>query len=88
VVPAEEMPDRRQEERGACGYETEEEDDNSQVLLVHEVVAQVGATICDAAIGKLDVEAAERGGDVVDKELMQPAYGCVSACVSCMFSSR
>jgi hypothetical protein len=38
------------------------------MLLVHEVVAQAGATVCDAAIGELEVELAERGWDVIDEE--------------------
>jgi hypothetical protein len=82
------MPDGRQKQRGARGYEAEEEDDNGQVLLVHEVVAQAGATVRDATIGELDVESAERRGDVVDEKLMQPAYGCISVIVSWMFLSQ
>jgi hypothetical protein len=87
VVPAEEMPDGWQKQRGARGYETEEEDDDGQMLLVHEVVAQAGATVRDAAIGELDVESTERRGDVVDEEPVQPAYGCISAIVSWTFFS-
>lgn len=52
------------------------------MLLVHEVVAQAGATVCDAAIGELNVELAERGGNVDDKEPMEEAYGCISAFIS------
>jgi hypothetical protein len=87
VVPAEEMPYGRQKEHGACSYEAKEEDDYSQMLLVHEVVAQAGATVRDATISELDIEPAERGGDVVDEELVQPAYGCISVFVSLRFLS-
>jgi len=83
VVPFEDMPDGGQEQRGACGYEAEEEEDNGEMLLVHEMVAQPGATTRDAAIGELDIELAECGGDVDDEETVEGAYGCVPAHVRC-----
>lgn len=57
-------PDSRQEHSSTGGYEAEEEDDDSRVLVVHEMVSQAGAAVGDAAIGKLEVEVAECGGDV------------------------
>jgi hypothetical protein len=42
------------------------------------MVAQAGAAVGDAAIGELDVEGAERGGDVEDEEAMEGAYRRVS----------
>jgi hypothetical protein len=82
VVPSEQMPDRREEQCGACGDETEEEDYDGQMLLVHEVVAQTGATVRDAAIGELDVELAKRGGRVYDEKTVEEAYGCVSSTIN------
>jgi hypothetical protein len=82
MVPVKKMPYGRQEERGACGYKAEKEDDDSQMLLVHEVMAQAGATVRDAAIGELDVEFAERRGNVDDEELVEPAYRCITVQVS------
>lgn len=70
------------EESGAGGDEAEEEDYDDGVLFVHEVVAQTGARVCDAAIGEHDVEAAECGGDVDDEEAVEEADGCISGLVS------
>ena len=52
---------------GAEGDETEEEDDNERMLLIHEVVPQAGAAVRDAAIGEEDIELAERRGKVDDE---------------------
>lgn len=70
MLPSKEVPNGWQEEGCACGDEAEEEDDYGKVLLVHEVVAQTGATICDATIGELDIESSERGGKAFNEEGM------------------
>lgn len=62
------MPDGRQEEGRACGYEAEEEDHHGEVLLVHEVVAETRAAIGDAPTGELNVKFAEPGGNVHNEE--------------------
>jgi hypothetical protein len=51
------------------------------MLLVHEVVAQAGAAVCDAPIGELDVKFTERRGNVVDDKCVEKANGCVPASV-------
>jgi len=81
-MPSQDVPDGRQEEPSASGYEAEEEDDHGEVLLVHEMVAQTRATTRDAAIGKLNVELAEAGRDAFNEETVKGAYGCVAAYVS------
>jgi hypothetical protein len=76
------MPYVWQEERGTHGDEPEEEDDYGEMLLIHEVVAQPGGTISDAAVGELDIEGAECIWYAVDKQSVQEAYGSVSASVN------
>ena len=44
---------------------------------MHEVVAQAGAAVRDAAICEGEVEFAERGWDVDEEEAVKEAYGCV-----------
>jgi hypothetical protein len=82
MVPSEEMPDVWQEERGACGHEAKEEDDDSEMLLIHEVVAQTGGAIGDATIGELDIERPECRRYAVYEEAVEEADGCVAAFVS------
>lgn len=81
-MPLKDMPDGRQEQRSACGYEAEEEDDDCEMLLIHELVAQAGAATREATIGELDVELAQRRGYAFDEKTVQGAYGGVSAYVS------
>lgn len=76
------MPNGRQEERRASGDKAEEEDYYERVLVVHEIVAQTGAAVRDAAIGELYVESSKRGGDVDKEEPIEEAYGRVSVMVS------
>jgi hypothetical protein len=45
---------------------------------MHEMVAQAGPAIRDAAIGEGEVEFAERGGEVYENEAVEEAYGGVS----------
>jgi hypothetical protein len=78
VVHRQRAPYYGQEEGCGGRYEAEEEDENGGVLVVHKVVAQLGATVGNAAIGKVEVEAAEGGGDVDDEEAVEEAYGCFS----------
>lgn len=85
-MPSDVLPDGRQEERGANGYETKKEDDNSQVFLVHKMMSQAGAAISYAAIGKLDVKLAQCRRDVNDEETVKEADRCVSARVSMLAS--
>jgi hypothetical protein len=47
------------------------------VFVVHEVVAQAGTAIRDAAIGEGEVEFAECGGAVDEEEAVEEAYGGV-----------
>ena len=81
MVRSKEVPDRRKEQGCACSYEAEEEDDDKWMFVVHEVVAQTGARIGDAAIGKGEVESSECGGDVDEYKAVEEAYGCVSSTV-------
>jgi len=74
---SDEVPNGGQEQCRACGYEAEEEDDNQRVLVVHEVVAQAGAAIGDAAIGEGKIELSECGRDVDEEEAVKEAYGRV-----------
>lgn len=74
---SDEVPNGGKKERRACGYEAEEEDDDQRVLVVHEVVAQAGGTIGDAAIGEGEVEFSECGRDVDEEEAVEEAYGRV-----------
>lgn len=74
---SDEVPNSGQEQRRACGYEAEEEDDDQRVLIVHKVVAQAGATIGDAAIGEGEVELSECRRDVDEEEAVEEAYGRV-----------
>ena len=80
-----EVPDGRQEEGRACGYEAQEEDDYEWVLVVHKVVAQAGARVRDAAMGELDIESAECGGDVDEEEAVEEAYRRIPAVVSRLY---
>jgi hypothetical protein len=77
-----EVPDGGQEERRAYGYEAQEEDDHEWVFVMHKVMAQAGARVRDAAIGELDIESSECGGDVDEEEAVEKAYGCIPAIVS------
>jgi len=85
---SDEVPNGGQEQRRACGYEAEEEDDDQRVLVVHEVVAQAGAAIGDAAIGEGEVELSEGGGEVDEEEAVKEAYGSVSGNVRIDDASR
>jgi hypothetical protein len=58
VVHRQRAPYYGQEEGCGGRYEAEEEDEDGGVLVVHKVVAQLGAAVGDAAIGKVEVEAA------------------------------
>lgn len=80
--PSEEMPDVGQEEHGACRHEAEEEDDDGDMLLIHEVVAQARGAIGDAPIGELDIECSEGRRYVVDEEAVEEAYGRVAVIIS------
>jgi len=82
MLPSEEMPDVGQEERGACRHKAEEEDDNSKMLLIHEVVAQARGAIGDATVGEVDIESAECRRYAIDEEAVEEAYGCVAAFIS------
>ena len=75
---SDEVPNCGQEQRRACGYEAEEEDDDQRVLVMHEVVAQAGAAIGNAAIGEGDIELSECGRDVDEEEAVEEAYRRVS----------
>jgi len=75
---SDEVPNGGQEQRRACSYEAEEEDDDERVLVVHEVVAQAGAAIGNAAIGERKIELSECGRDVDEEEAVKEAYGRVS----------
>ena len=46
------------------------------MLVVNEVVPQLGAAVGDTAIGEFEVEGAEGGGDVDCEEAVEEAYGC------------
>jgi hypothetical protein len=81
-------PDCGQKQRRACGYETEEEDDNKRVFVMHKVVAQPGATIGDAAIGEFQIELAQYGGGVDDEETVEEAYRGVSADFRAMYMNK
>ena len=76
------MPHGGQDQDGACGDEAEEEDYDYGMLVVHEVVAEARAAAGDAAIGELDIEAAEEGGYVDHEEAVQKAYRGVPALIS------
>lgn len=78
VVHSKQMPHGRQEEQGACCDEAEEEDDDKRVLVMHQVVAQAGATVGDTAIGEFEIEFTKRGWKVHDEEAVEEAYGRVS----------
>lgn len=77
MLPLEEMPNGREEECSACGYETEEEHDDRKMLLIHEMATQAGATVRDTAIGELDIESSEGRGNAFNEEGVQEADGCV-----------
>ena len=51
------------------------------MLVVHEVVAQAGAAIGNAAIGERKIELSECGRDVDEEEAVKEAYGRVSRSV-------
>lgn len=80
MVPGQELPYHRYEQGDAGCYETEEEDQDNWMLLVHQIVTQPRSTACDPTICEQDIEFTERGGNVVDKEAMKKANGCVSEC--------
>lgn len=42
------------------------------------MVAQPGTTVSNAAIGELDIESAQTGGNVLDEEAVEEANGRVS----------
>lgn len=71
------MPYYRYEQTGREGYEAEKEYHDYGMLLVHEVVAQAGTTVRDAAIGETHVESTERGRDVYDEETVEETNRCV-----------
>jgi hypothetical protein len=85
VVRSQEVPNGRQEKRRACGYEAEKEYDNERMLVMHEVIAQAGAAVRDAAIGKGEVELSERRGNVDEEEAVKEADRGVPAGVSVTF---
>jgi hypothetical protein len=76
------VPNGRKEKRRACGYEAKEEYDNQRMLVMHEVVAQAGAAIRDAAIGEGKIELSKRGGEVNEEEAIEKTYGSVPGGVS------
>jgi hypothetical protein len=82
MVRSEEMPNGRQEKRRTCSYEAEKEYDDERMLVMHEVVAQAGAAVRDATIGKGEVEPSERRGDVDEEEAVKKADRGVPAGVS------
>lgn len=82
VIPRQKLPDHRYEQDDTSRDETEEEDHNNRMLLVHEIVSQPRPTAGDAAIREEDIEFTERGGDLVDKKAMKEADGRVSEDVS------
>jgi hypothetical protein len=78
VLRREDMPYGGHEEAGGDGDKAEEEDDDYGVFVIHEVVAQAGATVSDAPICELYIEGAEGRGKVENEEAVEKAYGCVS----------
>jgi len=82
MVRSKEVPDCRKEQGCGSRYEAKEKDDDKRVFVVHEVVAQTGARICNAAIGESEVESSECRGDVDEDEAVKEAYGSVSSAVS------
>jgi hypothetical protein len=80
VVEWKGAPDYRKEEACGDGNEAKEEGDDDGVLIMYEVVPQLGAAVGDAAIGEFEVESAERGGDVDYEEAVEEAYGCFPMC--------
>lgn len=75
----EKVPDGGKKEGGGDGDESEEKDHHYRVFLVHEMAAQVGSAAGNAAICELDVEGAERRGNVEDEQAVAEADGRVSA---------
>lgn len=73
-----EVPDKRQEHNSTSSHKAEKEDDYKGVLVVHEMVCQPGAAVCNTAIGELDIESAEGGGKVLDKQTVEEANRRVS----------
>ena len=51
------------------------------MFVIHQVVAQTGATVGNAAIGKGEVEFSERRRDVIKDEAVEETYGGVSGLV-------
>ena len=81
VVQPKDMPHSRQKHDCASRHKSEKEDDNKRVLVIHEVVAQAGAIVGDAAIGESNVEPSKCRGDVNEEEAVEEADGCVSSLV-------
>lgn len=81
MVQAKEVPHGGQEHGCACGYEAKEEDDDEWVLVMHEISAQAGAIVRDAAICEGDIESSECRGDVDKEQAVKEAYGCVPSSV-------
>lgn len=44
------------------------------MLVVHEIVAETGAAVRDAAIGKLDIESSKRRWYVQEEQAVEEAY--------------
>jgi hypothetical protein len=55
---------------------------------MHEVVAQAGTAICNAAICEGEVEFAEHGWDVDEEEAVEKTYRSVPRCVRAMAVTR
>mgnify|MGYP004547455955 CR=1 FL=1 len=76
------MPYGGQEECGACCHQTEEEDYDYGVLVVHEIMAEPRAARRDTAICELDIEAAKERRYVEHEEAVEKADGRVPVVVS------
>lgn len=81
MVQPNEMPHRGQDHGSASSDEAQEEYNDEWVLVIHQVVAQTGATVGDATICKGEVEFSERRRDVTEDEAIEEAYGRVSGLV-------
>lgn len=77
MVQPKEMPNSRQKHDCAYCHKTEKEDNNERMLVIHQVMAQTGATIGDAAICESKVEPPKCRGDVNEEEAVEEADGCV-----------
>jgi hypothetical protein len=74
VVQPKEVPYSGQKHDCACSHEAEEEYDDKRMLVIHQIMAQAGATVGDAAICEGKVEFSECRGYVDKEEAVEKPY--------------